>query len=176
MERLNTERGSDLGLGIGLHTGAGCVGNLGSAQRFSYSAIGDSVNLASRVEGLTRLYGVPIVVTTATREGAPDLAFLEIDLVRVVGRDEPVAIHALLGDGEMAGNEGFRNLADAHGRMIAAYRAADIDGAGKALAEAGQHGVPELERLYEVYAGRLERLKKEPPPAGWDGVFVAGEK
>ena len=125
LDRLNHERGSKIGMGVGIHTDICCVGNLGSEQRFSYSAIGDGVNLASRVEGLTRLYGVGAIVTDAVRQGAPELAFIEIDRVRVVGRAEPVTVFALMGDAALAQSPAFRAFAADHAAFLIAYRALD---------------------------------------------------
>jgi adenylate cyclase len=176
LEQMNRERGSALKVGVGLNSGPACVGNLGSAQRFSYSAIGDSVNLASRVEGLTKSYGVSVLVTEATRAAAPDLAFLEVDLVRVVGRAEPVPVHTLLGDAAFATTPAFQALGEAHARLIASYRAADMTGAEMALAAARALAPASLEKLYDKYTERLVSLRAEPPPAGWDGVFTSNEK
>jgi adenylate cyclase len=176
LERLNRERGSDLKIGIGLNSGATAVGNLGSAQRFSYSAIGDSVNLASRVEGLTKNYGVAVLVTEATRARAPDLAFLEVDLVRVVGRAEPVPVHTLLGDADYARTPGFKKLAEAHARFISAYRSGDLHTTDAQLAEVRSLADVQLDKLYELYAGRLGEMRVSPPPPGWDGVFTASQK
>jgi adenylate cyclase len=80
-----------LGAGIGLNSGRACVGNMGSEQHMGYSAIGDTVNIASRLEGLSRAYGVDIVLGEDTAREAPDLALLELDQVRVKGRDTPCA-------------------------------------------------------------------------------------
>ena len=176
LEQMNRDRGSNLKVGVGLNSGPACVGNLGSAQRFSYSAIGDSVNLASRVEGLTKSYGVSILVTDATRAAAADLAFLEVDLVRVVGRTEPVPVHTLLGDAAFARTPAFRTLGEAHSKLIASYRAADVAGAETALAAARALAPAGLEKLYDKYAERFVSLRAEPPPSGWDGVFTSKEK
>jgi adenylate cyclase len=173
---LNRRAGASISIGIGLNSGECCVGNLGSAQRFSYSAIGDSVNVASRVEGLTKAYGVPILVTETTRAAAGNLAFLEVDLVRVVGRDEPLAVYTIIGDDGFAGGATFPPLAAAHARLIAAYRAADMAAAEAALADARTHVLEGLGNLYDVYEERLRRMRAEPPALGWDGVFVAVEK
>jgi adenylate cyclase len=173
---LNRGRDKPLKVGIGLNSAPCCVGNLGSAQRFSYSAIGDGVNLASRVEGLTKAYGVSVLVTDSTRQAAGDLAFLEVDLVRVVGRAEPVPIHTLIGDEAVAGTAAFRALAEDHAELIEAYRAADPDRAEAALARARAHGVKEVATLYDIYAERIAEMRADPPKAGWDGVFTAKSK
>jgi adenylate cyclase len=176
LDELNRGRDKPLKVGIGLNSAPCCVGNLGSAQRFSYSAIGDGVNLASRVEGLTKGYGVAILVTETTRAAAGDLAFLEVDLVRVVGRADPVSIYALLGDETVARSAAFTALAADHLELIVAYRAADPDRAAMALAAARAHGAPEVEKLYDIYAERIGELRANPPSADWDGVFTATSK
>lgn len=172
---LNRERGLSLAIGVGLHTGQCCVGNLGSAQRFSYSAIGDSVNLASRVEGLTKEYGVPVLVTEETRTGAPELAFLEADRVKVVGRDMAVTIHVLAGDAELAASPAFARLADAHAAFLAAYRDGDLSAAEPALASARATAPERLGPFYTAYGQRLEAMRTEPA-RNWDGVHVAKRK
>ncbi|MFC6486436.1 CHASE2 domain-containing protein [Nitratireductor sp. GCM10026969] len=176
VEALNRRSGHGLTVGIGLHTGPCCVGNLGSAQRFSYSAIGDSVNLASRVEGLTKQYGVTILVTEETRRGAADLAFVEADLVRVVGRKEPVPLHVLVGDAAQAHTPAFEAFAAAHGRFLAHYRRAEVDAAEAALAHTRRAAPVSLNKLYDFYARRLSAMRQDPPGADWDGVFVAEQK
>ncbi len=176
LEHLNRTRGSDLRIGIGLNSGPTAVGNLGSAQRFSYSAIGDSVNLASRVEGLTKGYGVAVLVTEATRAQAADLAFLEVDLVRVVGRAEPVPVHTLLGDAAYAQTPKFQKLAEVHARLISGYRLIDLHTADGALAEVRELADAQLGKLYDLYAERLDDMRQHPPAPGWDGVFTARSK
>ena len=173
---LNRGRDKLLKVGIGLNSAPCCVGNLGSAQRFSYSAIGDGVNLASRVEGLTKAYGVSVLVTEPTRQAAGDLAFLEVDLVRVVGRADAVPIHTLVGDDAMASTPAFQALAADHAELIAAYRAADPDRAEVALSKARAHGSDDVTKLYDIYEERIAELRADPPPSGWDGVFTAKSK
>lgn len=173
---LNRGREKPLKVGIGLNSAPCCVGNLGSAQRFSYSAIGDGVNLASRVEGQTKGYGVSILVTEMTRKAAKDLAFLEVDLVRVVGRAEPVPIHTLVGDETVARTDAFKALAGDHAELIAAYRAADPARAEVALAKARAHGSEDVAKLYDIYEERIGELRTHPPAPGWDGVFTATSK
>lgn len=176
LERLNQRENMKLKLGIGLNSGICCVGNLGSEQRFSYSAIGDAVNVASRVEGLTKQYGVSILVTETTAAQAPDLAFLEADLVRVVGRTKPIAVYTLLGDAVHAASAEFQTLRDAHKAFLGAYRAGQFDRADDALANVASHAPAGLANLYDLYVERLATLRADPPPAGWDGVFTARQK
>ncbi len=176
LAELNRASGRQLKIGIGLNSGTCCVGNFGSAQRFSYSAIGDSMNLASRVESLTKQYRVPILVTEATQAKVADLAFLEADLVRVVGHSQPVAIFALLGDAEYAQVPAFLGFCDLHSQFLRAYRDLDFDSAETAAA-AAQAAAPEAIRgLYDVYFGRLAAMRVDPPAPGWDGVFTATSK
>ncbi|KAB0682933.1 CHASE2 domain-containing protein [Aureimonas leprariae] len=176
LELLNARSAVPLKIGIGLNNAVCCVGNLGSAQRFSYSAIGDGMNVASRVEGLTKEYGVAIAVTEAVRAGAPDLAFVAIDLVRVVGRAEPLPLFALVGDADFAGTADFRGLAAAHGAMIEAYRAGRFAEAKASLDLARSYGFEPLAKLHRIYAERLALLEAAPVPADWDGVFTARSK
>jgi adenylate cyclase len=176
LETLNREREVPLAIGIGLHRGPACVGNLGSIQRFSYSAIGDSVNLASRVEGLTKGYGVSILVTETVQREAADLAYLEVDRVGVVGRAEPITVYALMGDAALATSQAFRDLSDNHDRMLAAYRNVDLDGAAAALEEVRALAPRQAAGLYDLYAERIAAFRTDPPPAGWDGVYRATKK
>lgn len=127
--RLEAEREQrpfrPLAIGIGLNTGPACVGNMGSDQRFDYSVLGDTVNLASRLEGQSKTYGVTTVIGEPTLAEAPEFATLELDLIKVKGKTEAVRIHALLGEPEMTASPGFRSLAEVHEDMLAAYRAQD---------------------------------------------------
>jgi adenylate cyclase len=175
LEELNRTEGKAIKIGVGLNTGACCVGNLGSEQRFSYSAIGDSVNVAARVEGLTKQYGLPILITENTAHHASGLALLEVDLVRVVGRKEPIAVFTLLGDEAFSVQAEFQAIFAAHSLMIATFRSGAFAEAAEAAEAARKAAPPTLGALYDVYAKRIARLR-EDPPASWDGVFTAEEK
>jgi adenylate cyclase len=164
-----------LGAGIGLNSGPACVGNMGSEQHMGYSAIGDTVNIASRLEGLSRAYGVDIVLGEDTAREAPDLALLELDQVRVKGRDTPLRIFTLLGDAEMANSAAFQQLKDVHANLLAAYRRQDWPAAHVALAFC-RPLAPSLAALYDVYEQRIAEFEVAPPPSDWDGVFVATTK
>lgn len=165
----------ELKAGIGINSGRASVGNMGSRQRFAYSALGDTVNLASRLEGQTKGYGISVMISESTREQAQDFAAIEIDLLTVKGRAEPERVFALLGTPEDARGEDFRRFAESHARMLEAYRAMAWEKAmeqAKALAEAR----PALGSLYGLYQSRIAEYMKNPPPAGWDGVWIAMSK
>jgi adenylate cyclase len=176
LEELNKTEGKAIKIGVGLNTGACCVGNLGSEQRFSYSAIGDSVNVAARVEGLTKQYGLPVLITENTVRHASGLALLEVDLVRVIGRKEPIAIFTLVGDETYARDKAFSALFAAHSLMLATYRSGEFAKAAEAADKARKVAPEWLSYFYGVYEKRIAALLESPPPLPWDGVFTAEEK
>ena len=166
-----------LRVGFGLSSGECVVGNMGSDQRFDYSVLGDTVNLASRLEGQSKSYGVDIVIGASTEVQVPDLATIELDKIQVKGKTVPVRIFSLLGDAEVAQSEAFRKLKAANRAMIDAYRAQDWAAARRRLEESRALGQPFLlDGLYDLYAGRLDDCEANPPDADWDGVFVATTK
>ncbi len=109
--------------GIGLNTGECSVGNMGSVQRFDYSALGDEVNIASRLEGSSKQFGVDIVASAATRDEAPEFAWLEIDHVKLKNKTRSVAVFALAGDQAYAQSDEFQHLLALHEDILKAYRA-----------------------------------------------------
>ncbi|MEZ5908837.1 MAG: adenylate/guanylate cyclase domain-containing protein [Hyphomicrobiaceae bacterium] len=152
-------RATPIALGFGINTGSCCVGNFGSVQRFDYSAIGDSVNVASRLESLTKLYGVAIIVGETTMLATPGLAFLEIDMVQVKGRQEPSRIFALIGDATVAVSPEFARLAGEHASLIAALRGADPTLAAAAIAHARQTYPKSLADLLDYYECNLTNAR-----------------
>ncbi len=159
--------------GIGLNTGMCAVGNMGSHQRFAYSALGDSVNLASRLEGQTKNYGVEILIGEETYKAVQDLAVLEMDLIRVKGKTEPVHIYALLGDEEVAQDIAFKSLKEQYDAMIAAYQSGDFETARDALMACNKMNDDRVKDVCEMYFQRIKALIAYPPEGDWDGVFDA---
>ncbi len=183
LKELNRDNAGQAGwpgevkIGIGLNTGLCCVGNMGSAQRLSYSLIGDTVNLASRIEGLTKYYGVTVAIGSALAAKLPRFALLELDRVRVLGRDAPETVFVLLGDEAFAAMPAFTALRDLHDQLLATYRARDWQAADAALALLEPVGAQlGLGTLYARYAERIASLSQNPPDAAWDSVFAASEK
>ena len=162
-------------IGTGLNTGDAVVGNLGSDQRFGYSVLGDDVNLASRLEGQSKYYGVNIVVGGSTREKVPDFAFLELDLIRVKGKLQPVRVFTLLGDKEFKESPAFKELSAAHDTMLGAYRKQQWDTVMGLLNECRRLD-PSLKFLHDLYAERIRAFRENPPESDWDGVYVATSK
>ncbi len=166
----------DIKIGVGLSTGPCSVGNMGTKYRFDYSAIGDDVNIASRLEGQTKIYGVDILMAEQTARECGGLAILEIDRVRVKGKTIAVDIFALMGDETMAGSNDFASLQHAQKRMLSAYRSRQWDEALARLAECRGFGQNRLEHLYRIYEGRICEYRKNPPPEDWDGSYTSLSK
>jgi adenylate cyclase len=163
-----------LKVGIGLNTGVGVVGNMGSDLKFNYSALGDSVNLASRLEGQTKEYGFPIIVGSNTAMAAKDrFAILELDFIMVKGKTEPEVIYAIAGREDTMNSARFQRLRNLTIEMLACYRSRDWDGALEAI-ERGRttDEAQALRQLYDLYEARIRGYQAMPPADDWNGAYA----
>jgi adenylate cyclase len=163
-----------INVGVGLNTGVCVVGNMGSDLRFDYSVLGDSVNLASRLEGQSKEYGFPIIVGSRTALAVKDrFAILELDFIMVKGKKEPEVIYAIAGREDTAQSGRFQRLRNLTIEMLACYRSRDWDGAMEAI-ERGRRtdDAHTLELLYNLYETRILDYRNNPPPEDWNGAFA----
>jgi adenylate cyclase len=188
IEQLNKTRADEaiaagvpvlpLNIGVGLNTGEAVVGNMGSDLRFDYSVFGDSVNLASRLEGQSKNYGFPIIAGSATAMAVKDkYAILEIDFIMVKGKKDPEVIYAIMGREEVAKSARFQALRNLMIEMLANYRSRNWD---EALASIARGRLSDeantLEKLYDIYEERIREFQQNPPPDDWDGAFALTSK
>ena len=163
-----------LNVGVGLNTGVCVVGNMGSDLRFDYSVLGDTVNLASRLEGQSKEYGFPIIVGSKTALAVKDkFAILELDFIMVKGKKEPEVIYAIAGRADTAQSGRFQRLRNLTIEMLACYRSRDWEGALAAI-ERGRRTdeARTLELLYNIYEARIRGYRTNPPPDDWNGAFA----
>ena len=185
LETVNLERKKEaeeagipflpLDVGVGINTGDCVVGNMGSESRFDYSLLGDSVNLASRLEGQTKTYGINIILGAMTASLVGEAFFLlEVDTIRVKGKTEPEKIYTVVENPEAADFEAY---SAAHRDMLTAYLGQDWDGVEAAIRicrpMAETYG---LTGVLDLYAQRTAAFREAPPPADWDGVWTMETK
>jgi adenylate cyclase len=161
-----------LEVGIGINTGPCAVGNMGSRQRFAYSALGDAVNLASRLEGQTKYYGVPIIIGEETQRIAEEFAVFELDYIKVQGKEKPVHIYGLYADESVNSDPDFKVMLQKHKTMLDFYREGSFTKARECLSASHPDY---LQKTYSIYMARIDHYIKNPP-VNWQGVFEAESK
>jgi adenylate cyclase len=162
-----------LSIGVGVDTGRASVGNMGSAVRVAYTAMGNVVNTASRLEGLTKPYGVGMIVGEATRAACPGVVFRELDRVRPKGKTQPLVIYEPIGPEEQVDEQRSGELVLWH-RALRQYRAQEWDLAELQLLNL-QRMYPDR-ALYREFARRVAWFRANSPGLGWDGTWVAESK
>jgi adenylate cyclase len=167
-----------LRIGVGLNTGPCVVGNMGSDFRFNYSVLGDTVNVASRLEARTKDYRIPIVIGEGTAKKARErFATMEIDRIQVKGKTQPETVFTVLGRAEPGRDPNFLELQELTTKMLRYYREQNwtqaLDTIEPCRKAAEGFGVG---ALYHMYAERIEAFRHNPPPPDWNGVYEAESK
>ena len=172
--RFTHQHGIQFALRVGINTGEVLAGTVGDA----YTVMGDAVNVASRLEGQTKYYGIPVIIGSRTAEKVSEkFAILELDLITVKGKTEPEAIYTVLGREEVAGDIRFQELRKVYSTMLYSYRSRDWEGALEALQVCRSFDRDfGLEALFDLYRARVQAFSEVAPPADWNGVFVAETK
>jgi adenylate cyclase len=175
-----------LKVGLGLNTGECVVGNMGSDQRFDYSVLGDTVNLAARLEGQSKSYGMNVVLGPTTNAAVTDrMATIDLDYIQVKGKTEGTYIYGLMGDAEVKAGPRFVALQKKISDAMDSYRQQRFDEAAGMFKEIRRLGSDEhkpwhlevnLDVLCDLYDERIAEYKINPPAADWDGVFIATTK
>lgn len=182
LDAFNKEVGEEgvppFGMGIGINTGNVVVGNMGSDQRFDYTCLGDAVNLASRLEGQSKNYGVLIVLGPITAERLGDEYFtVELDCIAVKGKKEGVTIYTVFYNPTSPEKwSDWTGSREKHNQMLSAYRTQQWSSAAKMVMELQGSFDGQMDNYYELWLERIEEMQNADLPDNWDGVFRAQSK
>ncbi|HEX5636419.1 MAG TPA: adenylate/guanylate cyclase domain-containing protein, partial [Gammaproteobacteria bacterium] len=172
-DEFKKEGWPEIRIGVGVNSGAMNVGNKGSEFRVDYTVLGDAVNLGSRLESLTKQYGVDIIVGPDTHHQVPEFEYRELDLVRVKGKDKPVTIYEPIGLVETVDKSVRTQIKKFH-HALQLYRTQKWDDAEQEIFQL--HQTEPDRKIYKIYLDRIAFFRQNPPDKNWDGAFTQTSK